>query len=179
MFKIKQTVSIIALLAASASIPAFADMPAPQGPVIGPVMMHGHKAWMHHHDPMMRHMMNNAPIPMLMPVVLHHAFQLKLTPAQNTQIQQMIQKQRHQFPAWQHAMMTHNAALRKALLAGESGKALTSLEAAVVKDQSMMLNHGVMQVEYLHKILTPVQWQKAVKMADHPWGHHGMWHHKP
>lgn len=171
MINIKMAFPVIALLTVGSSISAFADTPVPQGPVIGPVMMH--------HDHMMHPMMNNSPIPMLMPVVLHHAFQLKLTPAQDTRIQQMIEKERHQFPVWRHAMMMHNGALRKALLSGESEKSLAPLEAAVTNDQSVILNHKVMQVEYLHKILTPVQWQKAVKIADHPWGHHWKWHHKP
>ncbi|MBU2737811.1 Spy/CpxP family protein refolding chaperone [Acidithiobacillus concretivorus] len=180
MSKLKYAVSGLLIAAfGMAALPAFAeDVPPPpmagHGPK-GPEMMHGHHGpWQH--GPMRGPWMQNMPVPMLMPIVWHHAIDLKLTPAQESDLKNWRNTQRKGFPAWRQGMMTHNKALRDALLNGESGAALAPLKAAVVKDHEMMLDRGIEQVQYLHKILTPVQWQTVVKMAEHkghrpgPWG---------
>lgn len=170
MSKIKNLVSAAAVvIMCGAALPAFAqDMPMRNGPMMG-----GHKAWMHKN---MQRIMADAPVPMLMPVVLHHAVQLKLTPTQDEAIQKMLRTQHKNFPVWRRTMVQNNKALREAILNGETGQALLPLKKAVIQDQRSMLNHGIQQTEYLHKLLTPVQWAEAVKMADHPWGRQKEWH---
>lgn len=157
------------MLAGSTVVPALAQ-PVVQPAVSAPMQAAHptvHATWKR--TPMMRRMMENAPIPMLMPIVLRNAMRLELTPTQDADITAMLHKQRQQFPVWHQAMMSHNKALRTALLNGESGKELIPLKKAVIQDRRMMLNKGIRQVEYLHKILTPIQWQHTVKMAEHPW----------
>lgn len=180
MSKLKYAVSGLMIAAfGMAALPAFAE-DAPPPPMAGhgpmePGMMHGHHGpWQH--GPMRGPWMQNMPVPMLMPIVWRHAIDLKLTPAQESDLKNWRNTQRKDFPAWRQGMMAHNKALRDALLNGESGAALAPLKAAVVKDHEMMLDRGIEQVQYLHKILTPVQWQTVVKMAEHkghrpgPWG---------
>ncbi len=174
MSKLKYAVSGLMIAAfGMAALPAFAEDAPP--PPMEPGMMHGHHGpWQH--GPRRGPWMQNMPVPMLMPIVWHHAIDLKLTPAQESDLKNWRNTQRKDFPAWRQGMMAHNKALRDALLNGESGAALAPLKAAVVKDHEMMLDRGIAQVQYLHKILTPVQWQTVVKMAEHqghrpgPWG---------
>lgn len=158
---------ILSLGLASAS-PAFAGgvTPHPEwhfpphgGPVLqGPMRMHS--PWI-----------SNRPVPLLMPIVLSHAVTLDLTPKQDNALKTWMGKQHQAFPAWIHSMRHNNQALRKALLQGEFGATIAPLKQAVIQDGKKRLDQGIAQVHFLHKILTPVQWQKVVKIAEAatPW----------
>ncbi len=180
MSKLKFAVSGLMMAAFGlATVPAFAENTPPpsmvgHGPMEDGMMPGGHPGhWQH--GPMRGPWMQNMPVPMLMPIVWRHAIDLKLTPAQESDLKNWRSTQRKDFPTWRQNMMTHNKALREALLNGESGAALAPLKAAVVKDHEMMLDRGIQQVQYLHKILTPLQWQKVVKMAQDMGHRHGPW----
>ena len=183
MLKFKQVVSgLMVGMTALAAVPAFAAVketpPVMNGGPMGPGMMQGHPCpggW--RHGPMRKGgWMRNAPVPMLMPIVWRHAVDLKLTPAQETDLKNWRTQQEKAMPAWRHDMLAHHTALRDALLNGESGSAIVPLQEAVLKDHATMLEHGIQQVNYLHKILTPVQWQKATALYKEmgtkrgPWG---------
>ncbi|WP_414040672.1 Spy/CpxP family protein refolding chaperone [Acidithiobacillus sp. M4-SHS-6] len=171
MSKLKYAVSGLMIAALSmATVPAFAeDAPPPPmagyGPMKGGMMQGCHPGYWRQ-GPMRGPWMQNMPVPMLMPIVWRNAIDLKLTPAQESDLKNWRNTQRKDFPAWRQGMLAHNKALRQALLNGESGAALAPLKAAVLKDHEMMLDRGIQQVQYLHKILTPVQWQEVVKMAQ-------------
>ena len=166
---------------ALAAVPAFAAVaetpPVMNGGPMGPGMMQGHPCpggW--RHGPMRKGgWMRNAPVPMLMPVVWRHAVDLKLTPAQETDLKNWRARQLKEMPTWRQDMQVHNAALRDALLNGESGSAIAPLQEAVLKDHATMLEHGIQQVNYLHKILTPVQWQKATALYKEIGSRRGPW----
>ena len=183
MLKFKHVVSgLMVGTMALAAVPAFAagaeTPPAMNGGPMGLGMMQGHPCpggW--RHGPMRKGgWMRNAPVPMLMPIVWRHAVDLKLTPAQETDLKNWRTQQEKAMPAWRHDMLAHHTALRDALLNGESGSAIVPLQEAVLKDHATMLEHGIQQVNYLHKILTPVQWQKATALYKEmgtkrgPWG---------
>ena len=184
MLKFKHVVSgwMVGTMAL-AVVPAFAagaeTPPAMQGGSMGSGMMQeGHHCpggW--EHGPMRKGgWMRNAPVPMLMPIVWRHAVDLKLTPAQEKDLKHWRTQMEKAMPTRHHEMLVHNTALRDALLNGESGSAIVPLQEAVLKDHATMLEHGIQQVNYLHKILTPVQWQKATELYKkmgakrRPWG---------
>ncbi|PKY10971.1 hypothetical protein B1757_06565 [Acidithiobacillus marinus] len=180
MSKLKYVVSgLMMTVLGVATVSAFAEDALPQpmaghGPMEGGMVPGGHSGhWQH--GSMRRAWMQNMPVPMLMPIVWRHAIDLKLTPAQESDLKNWRTTQRKDFPTWRQDVMAHNKALREALLHGESGAALTPLKAAVVKDHEMMLDRGIQQVQYLHKILTPVQWQQVVKMTQDMGHRHGSW----
>jgi Spy/CpxP family protein refolding chaperone len=150
-----------------------ADMPPP--PPGGPMMPHPHgmPGW---HGPKM---MAKAPVPMLMPIVWRHAVELQLTPSQEKQLQSWREEQKTQWQSQRTQTENHNRALREALLRGETGSALKPLQEAVVQDHAAMLQRGIAQVEFLHKLLTAEQWQKVTgiyaKMSHWQPGKEG-WH---
>ena len=153
----KSLVSAV-FLASLLSIPALsnaADMPPP--PAARPMMPHPHgmRGW---HGPKM---MAKAPVPMLMPIVWRHAEELQLTPSQEKQLKTWREEQKSHWQSQRTVMEQHNRALREALLRGESGAALQPLEQAVVQDHEAMLQRGIAQVEFLHKLLNAEQWQKV------------------
>lgn len=127
---------------ALAAVPAFAAVaetpPVMNGGPMGPGMMQGHPCpggW--RHGPMRKGgWMRNAPVPMLMPIVWRHAVDLKLTPAQETDLKNWRAQQLKEMPTWRQNMQVHNAALRDALLNGESGSAIVPLREAVLKDHA-------------------------------------------
>lgn len=180
MSKIKQVVSGLVIAAFTvAVVPAFAvAAPMNGNGWMRPGMMHGHPGpggW--RHGPMMNGgWMQNAPVPMLMPIVWRHAVDLKLTPAQDTDLINWRNTQHKHFPMWRRKMLANNRALRDALLQGASSATIAPLKAAILKDHNRMLEHGIQQVTYLHKILAPVQWQKVTRMYQAmghkrgPWG---------
>ena len=171
MLKFKQVVSgLMVGMTALAAVPAFAAVaetpPVMNGGPMGPGMMQGHPCpggW--RHGPMRKGgWMRNAPVPMLMPIVWRHAVDLKLTPAQETDLKNWRAQQLKEMPTWRQNMQVHNAALRDALLNGESGSAIVPLREAVLKDHATMLEHGIQQARYLHKILTPAQWHQVTTL---------------
>lgn len=160
--KMKQTISALVILAGSvAAMPAMAQdaMPMPHQQVNGP-MMH------HQIPPAVLRMMQNAPVPVLIPVLMHNQNKIGLTPAQKMKLRGSIMHNRQEFPAWRKTMMANNKALREALLNGQSGQSLKPMEAAVIRDQAKMLQRGVKQAEFIHQILTPKQWQILVKLSS-------------
>lgn len=180
MSTVKQVISGLVITAfAVAAVPVFAaEAPMNGNGPMGPGMMQGHpgpQGW--GHGPMHKGgWMQNAPVPMLMPIVWRHAVDLKLTPAQETDLKNWRTAQQKDFPTWRHNMQAHNTALRSALLNGASDATIAPLKAAVLKDHDRMLDRGIQQVTYLHKILTPVQWQQVTKMYQdmgHKRGHWG------
>ena len=135
------------------------------------------------HAPMQRPMhggpraewMKNAPVPMLMPIVWRHAIELKLTPQQESQLETWRKDQKAQWETKRQTMESHNHALQTALLRGETGSALKPLEDAVLADHQAMLQRGIAQVAFVHKLLNAEQWQKVTaiyaKMEKGPkWG---------
>lgn len=144
-----------------------ADMPAP--------VMHGP---MHPHWGPRAAMMKNAPVPMLMPIVWRHAVELKLTPQQETQLETWRKEQMGQWKGQMENTRAHNQALQSALLHGETGSALKPLEDAVLADHQAMLQRGIAQVGFVHKLLNAEQWQKVTaiyaKMENGP--QRGGWH---
>ncbi len=170
MSKVKQAVwGMMIASMGLAAIPAFADgaYATPSHPMGPGKMMHCRPGpW--RHGPMCGAWMKRMlPVPMLMPIVRHRAIELRLTPAQESNLENWRNTHRKDFHAWRHDMMLHNQALRDALLRGESGSALAPQKAAVVKDHERMLDRGIQQVHYLHKLLTPVQWGKVVRIYQH------------
>ncbi|MEY2334517.1 hypothetical protein [Acidithiobacillus ferrianus] len=149
--------------------PAFAAgaeaPPALHGGSMGSGMMPGHPGpggW--HHCLMRKGGWRNAPVPMLMPMVWRHAVDLKLTPAQETDLQNWRARQKKAMSAWRHHLQAHNTALRDALLRGAPGNTIAPLRKAVLKDHATMLEHGIQQARYLHKILTPAQWHQITTL---------------
>ena len=180
MLKFKHVVSgLMVGTMALAAVPAFAAgaeaPPAMNGGPMGPGMMQGHPGGCRPGPMRKGGWMRNAPVPMLMPIVWRHAVDLKLTPAQETDLKNWRAQQLKQMPTWRQDMQVHNAALRNALLNGESGSAIVPLREAVLKDHATMLEHGIQQVNYLHKILTPVQWQKATALYKEIGSRRGPW----
>ncbi|WP_291511620.1 Spy/CpxP family protein refolding chaperone [Acidithiobacillus sp.] len=134
---------------------------APMG--AGPMAGHGPMQGMGPHmGPMAK--MANAPVPMLLPIVWRHAVELKLTPAQDKELQnwrkEAEEKMRGRWPEWR----AHNLALRKALLDNAPAATLKPLEDQVLKDHAEMLQEGIAQVEFVHKLLTPEQWQRVTQI---------------
>jgi Spy/CpxP family protein refolding chaperone len=101
---------------------------------------------------------------MLMPIVWHSAVELRLTPSQESSLLKWRNDQMHKWVASRHQVMRDNLALRKALLDGKPENALNALVAAVHKDQARMLDTGIDQVEYLHRLLTPKQWKQLIAL---------------
>lgn len=163
--KMKQVLSAVIILAGSIATAAMAQdaMPMPRQQVNGPMMMHH---TMRPIQPALQRMMKNAPVPVLVPILLHNQNQLGLTPAQKAKLHHSLMQNRQNFPAWRKAAMARNKALREALLNGQSGAALKPLEAAVIQDQERMLERGVRQTEFIRQLLTPTQWQILVKIAE-------------
>jgi len=146
----------------------------PAAPMGGHGPMHGMHPPM---GPMAR--MANAPVPMLLPIVVRHAVELKLTPTQDQELQSWRkaaeEKMRGRWAEWR----AHNLALRKALLDNAPASTRKPLEAQVLKDHAEMLQEGIAQVEFVHKLLTPEQWQKVISLyaqmekRQKDWGHPG------
>ncbi len=111
--------------------------------------------------------MANAPVPMLMPIVWRHAVALKLTPTQESRLRQWRGEHMKVMHSHWEQMQKDSKALRKALLGGESGRAITPLETAVLKDHAGMLQHAIGQVEFLHHLLTPAQWTETTRIYTH------------
>ncbi len=149
---------LLSSLLGFSSVSLAADMTPPPG---GPMMQHPHGPRMQGHP---RPWMANAPVPMLMPIVWRNAVTLQLTPSQEKQLENWRQQQRSQWQSRRTQVQEHNRALREALLRGETGSALQPLQAAVVRDHEAMLQEGIAQVEFLHQLLTPEQWQKVTGM---------------
>lgn len=172
MLKLRHVVSGVAVgTLMLAAVPAFAagaeTPPAMNGGPMGPGMMQGHAypgEYMNGGPMRKGSWMRNAPVPMLMPIVWRNAVDLKLTPAQETDLKNWRTRQLKEMSTWRQDMQVNNTALRDALLNGESGSAIVPLREAVLKDHATMLEHGIQQVNYLHKILTPAQWQKATAL---------------
>lgn len=174
--KIKSVISAIVLSSCCIiAAPAIAqDGNLTQGPMVSQHDMVMQRNINNPHKMMMmqqHRMMQNAPVPMLMPVVIHHAIALKLTPEQDTKLMNKIKDMRQKFPEWHKSMMSDNKALRQALLSGESANTVKPLQENVDHDHNRMLAAGVEQVEFLHQLLTPTQWKMAVHLSEHPWAH--------
>ena len=56
------------------------------------------------------------PVPMLMPIVWHRAIELRLTPAQESSLENWRNTHRKDFHAWRHDMMLHNQAMRSCVV---------------------------------------------------------------
>ncbi len=105
-----------------------------------------------------------APVPMLMPIVWHSAVELRLTLPQENSLLKWRDDQLRTWATYRHQFIQDNLALRKALLDGKPENALNTLVAAVHKDQTRMLDTGIDQVEYLHRLLTPKQWKRLIAL---------------
>lgn len=131
-----------------------------------------------HGGPRAEWMMKNAPVPMLLPIVWRHAVELKLSPQLETQLETWRKEQKGQWQSQMETMRSHNRALQTALLRGEPDNALKPLETAVLADHQAMLQRGIAQVAFVHKLLNAEQWQKVTaiyaKMEKGP--HWGGWH---
>jgi hypothetical protein len=134
----------------------------------GPAMagsMHGHKAGAGCHEPyaMWHHGMGSG-MP-LINMVQRHAFELKLTDKQASEIAVWRNHHLKESVDSHEALRKDFIALHEAALAGRDRADLERIATRIDHERAKLLAMGIDQVEFLRGVLTPEQWKQATDWA--------------
>ncbi len=105
-----------------------------------------------------------APMPNLMPVIMHHGDMLDLSEAQEQELAKWRKENHHGQHELSNQIREKQATMRKAALDGEPAEALLTMEQDIEAMRIKFISKKAACRDNMKKVLNPEQWQKVVEI---------------